>query len=207
MTQTKLNLVLMVGAGAILLGSGCSGERDDVGIVNRDLPQIPLAQNLPVGASCVPGDLWDPEFSNFGAEEVNVEVHSSQCASGVCLVHHFQGRPDCPYGQAAPEDPNQFESPPCALPDGRARVATAVKPQLVDRRPEDAILCSCHCAGPEGTGPFCQCPSGFECAPVIDFTFGEFDELAGSYCIKAGTIYTGATSESCDWETQSCGPG
>ena len=43
----------------------------------------------------------------------------------------------------------------------------------------DGSMCTCHCAGP-GEGPFCDCPSGFQCLELIEDL--ETPE-AGSYCV------------------------
>jgi hypothetical protein len=66
-------------------------------------------------------------------------------------------------------------------------VTVPVRPQLVNRSPEKSVYCSCRCDGPEGTGPFCACPSGFECAPLVASFGTSGNSFAGSYCIKAGT--------------------
>jgi hypothetical protein len=43
--------------------------------------------------------------------------------------------------------------------------------------------CSCRCAGPASTGPFCACSAGFSCEEEVrDLGAGE-RELTGSYCI------------------------
>ena len=212
MKSSSFAVIVLVG-GSFL--PGCVAEDKEVGAVHNPVPAPTSPTNLPLGASCVLGDEWEPMFSGYGASEVNIAEGHSGCASGICLANHFQGRQNCPYGQAAPGDPNQFDSPPCLLPDGRARVATAVEPQLVDRRAEDTVTCSCRCDGPAGTGDFCSCPNGFECVPMIEFAGvtttrqdGGFGHLVGSYCIKAGTAYDPTMEhEPCDWETQSCGPG
>jgi hypothetical protein len=143
---------------------------------------------------------------------VNVEIPSAECASSICLINHFQGRTTCPYGQAAPSGDEQAGEPICALPDGSARVAVAVEPQVVERPPEDTVYCSCRCNGPEGTGPFCACPQGFECTelvPDLGLAFQGSPEIAGSYCIKPGTAFSSMPSPltSCDWRLQNCGPG
>lgn len=43
--------------------------------------------------------------------------------------------------------------------------------------------CSCRCAGPHGTGPFCTCRSGFTCTNLVLDLGSEPDPLAGSYCM------------------------
>src|SRR5688572_2465366 len=52
-----------------------------------------------VGDPCVPEQEYDPTFSGFVVDQVNVESKSYQCETRLCLVNHFQGRVSCPYGQ------------------------------------------------------------------------------------------------------------
>jgi hypothetical protein len=206
--KSSLCAVVVVVAGGLLLG--CGDDDKEVG-VDKSVPVTPTGPaNAPLGAPCITEDEWQPDFSSFATSEINVSSGHLGCESGICLVNHFQGRVSCPYGQAAPGDPNQLDSPPCLLPDGPERVAAEVPPQLVNRRSRDAATCSCRCDGPAGTGPFCSCPIGFQCVPLIEFALpdgGAGSDLVGSYCIKAGTAYDPNMSrETCDWETQSCGP-
>jgi hypothetical protein len=207
--KSSLCAVIVLVAGGLL--GGCGAEDKEVGRNEVPATGYDGPRNQPIGAPCQPLDEWVPDFSGYATAEINVSDRHPGCASGVCLVNHFQGRVGCPYGQAAPDDPNQLDAPPCLLPDRRARVAVEVEPQLVNRRAEDAATCSCRCDGPAGTGDFCSCPSGFECVPLVEFALvdgGAENNLVGSYCIKAGTAYDPNMSrETCDWETQSCGPG
>jgi hypothetical protein len=208
--KSSLCAVVVLVAGGIL--AGCGAEDKEVGAVGEEpVTGYDGPRNLPLGAPCQPSDESLPDFSAFDTDEINFETGHAGCASGVCLLNHFQGRVSCPYGQAAPGDPNQLDSPPCLVLDGSERVAVEVAPQLVNRRAEDVATCSCRCASLDGTGPVCPCPIGFECVRLLPFSFGPDDpyrNFMGSYCIKAGTAYDSNMSrETCDWETQSCGPG
>jgi hypothetical protein len=167
----------------------------------------------PIGRSCVPGDESAADFPGYGMMEVNVVTGAAGCETGLCLVNHFQGRTGGPYG--LPADPNDRSAadpslPWCKTPAGEP-VTVPVTPQIAERRPDDAVYCSCRCDGPAGTGPFCACPSGFDCAPFIADILHTNHQLAGSYCIKAGTevsdpyaLLTG--SPICRPATASCGP-
>lgn len=172
-----------------------------------------------VGDPCIPEDEYLNNFSGFSQSEVNVESRSFQCLTRVCLVNHFQGRVSCPYGQVEDplaedsglstcmgtlENRNSASCQPggadhqvsCQVPerDGSKwedRILPPVGPQLKDRQAQDAVYCSCRCEGPNGeTGDgFCECPSGFECAELVeDLGLGK-GQLAGSYCIREGTEY------------------
>jgi hypothetical protein len=138
-----------------------------------------------VGDPCTPSDEHRADFSGFDAYEVVVENGAPECESNVCLVNHFQGRTDCPYGQ--PEPPAAAPVAACDVFGSAAPVTVAVRPQVAKRPPDSAVYCSCRCDGP-GPGPFCQCPGGFECTPLVaDQNLLSVQDVAGSYCVKSGT--------------------
>ncbi len=145
-----------------------------------------------VGDPCVPEDEYRSTFSGFSVDEVNIESRSFQCETRVCLVENFQGRVSCPYGQTEPElgaaagDPVRCRIPGTDGSDPADAVAVAVEPQRVNRPPEDSVYCSCRCAGPDPNARYCNCPSGFECVPLVDDLGLGQAQLAGSYCAKEG---------------------
>ena len=54
-----------------------------------------------------------------------------------------------------------------------------------NRLSDSEVYCSCRCDGPAGAGPFCACPSGFECTPFMaDVGLASTKAVAGSYCMK-----------------------
>lgn len=133
-----------------------------------------------VGDPCIPEDEFDPTFPGFSAEEINIESRSFQCRTRVCLVANFQGRVSCKYGQAA-------GAGVCKTPDLTREVDPAVRPQLVARRPEEAVYCSYRCKAPTPGAPVQECPEGFECREMLaDVGLGD-SQLAGSYCVRNGT--------------------
>ncbi len=167
------------------------------------LAVIPGCDADGVGDPCVPEDEYSDTFSGFAVTEVNTESRSFQCQSRLCLVNHFQGRVSCPYGQTAEQAAN---NPGCSIPSSSEPVRTAVKPELVDRRTEDAVYCSCRCAGPDESARYCECPSGFSCSPVVpDFGTGTA-QLPGSYCVRAGSEYSPAKvgPATCDAAAANC---
>lgn len=184
-------LVLLVSAIALL--SGCS----------NDEPSLAAG----VGDPCVPHDEDNPNFSSFSAEEVFVETGASACETQVCLINKFQGRVTCPYGSTG-----QFDL--CPLPgtdpisaDPADKVNVAVLPQLVDRREDQAVYCSCRCANADGRtddgGEYCACPSGFSCEQLVpDIGLGG-ESVAGGYCVKAGTNQV-PTGQACSASQQNC---
>lgn len=119
---------------------------------------------------------------------------TDNCATGLCLVDHFQGRVTCPFGQdeaeleLSPDDPER-----CRLPfqdgvgEGEA-VVVPVAPQLTGRPAADAVYCSCRCAGPDPAASYCSCPEGTECVELVP-NRGLPSPYAGSYCLKIGTAY------------------
>jgi hypothetical protein len=154
-----------------------------------------------LGDRCLPSEETREGFGSFLVAEVNLETPSADCASRQCLVHHFQGRSSCPYGQPDPR------TPACFTPDGDP-VTVPVAPQLIARPPASAVLCSCRCDGPDD-GPFCACPRDFECRPLIeDLDLDHDRHLVGSYCVKTGTFVSDPKSleggATCRSEADNC---
>lgn len=145
-----------------------------------------------VGDPCVPEDEFRTSFSGFSVTEVNIESRSFQCETRVCLVENFQGRVSCPYGQLEEEttlaanDSNRCRIPGTDGSDPQDAVSEPVEPQRVNRPPIDSVYCSCRCAGPDPNARYCNCPSGFDCVPLVDDLGLGQSQLAGSYCAKQG---------------------
>ena len=157
---------------------------------------FPLAcQPGGVGDPCVPEDEYTTTFSGYSAKEVNVESKSFQCETRVCLANHFQGRVSCKYGQAA-------NGGTCTVPgDPMRKITVEVPPQLAKRQADKAVYCSCRCDGDDKNARYCKCPSGYSCDHLVtDIGVGD-PQLAGSYCVRAGTQY----DEQNDL-TPDCGP-
>jgi hypothetical protein len=133
-----------------------------------------------IGDPCVPEAEYSPTFNGFALTEVSTEARSFSCQSRLCLVNQFRGRVSCPYGQAT-------GSAGCKVPGSEEPVTVPVSAQLLDRRADDAVYCSCRCDGPDPEARYCECPSGFSCSRVIpNFRLGGA-QLPGSYCIKSGS--------------------
>lgn len=171
-----------------------------------------------VGDPCIPEDEYYQSFSGYSIKETNVESRSFQCETRVCLVNHFQGRVSCPYGQLQEDirnlpgdDPRRCKIPGTTGTREHDAVTVAVSPQMVTRQPDKAVYCSCRCANAKGRtddgAKYCKCPGGFECTPLIDDLKLGSKQLAGSYCIKAGTKYDEAEPQiPCNRGAQDCGP-
>jgi hypothetical protein len=154
-----------------------------------------------VGDPCTPEDEYEPSFSGFSNKEVNVESKSFQCETRLCLVNHFRGRVSCPYGQNDPNDPNPElrDGRECFIPGSTEptdRIQVAVEKQESERRPSDAVYCSCRCANIDGSkddgARYCECPSGYDCEKLIEFNLaGGQAQLTGYYCIKQGSRWDG----------------
>jgi hypothetical protein len=158
-----------------------------------------------VGDPCTPEDEYLQDFNGFAVSEVNIESKSFQCETRVCIVNHFQGRASCPYGQTEADTAESPDSPKrCRVPgtdgsgtavdtDGTSinidEIRVPVDPQFKARSSVDTVYCSCRCNGPDTNARYCECPSGFECAELVkEIGLGK-EQLAGSYCVKAGTVY------------------
>jgi hypothetical protein len=175
-----------------------------IGCFTKNPPIDELPQAAPLGAPCLLGDEYRPDFNGYAMTEANVETQSPACASGVCIANHFQGRVSCPYGQAS-EEPSE---PRCYVPASDASVTVPVTQQLLARPAADDVICSCRCDGP-GDGPFCSCPEDMECAPLIDELGVPGDEsVVGSYCVRKGTTYDPQGTvlpNVCDSQLMDCG--
>jgi hypothetical protein len=181
-----------------LLAGACSSN-DDSGSTSKPLSCAGMscqsteqASSTGVGDPCTLGDEAKTNFGGYSEQEVNIESESPGCTTGLCLANHFQGRVSCPEGQPAdPSDPSKADPAhqSCMTTGAPSQpVSVPVVAQLADRGADVSVYCSCRCDGPAGTGPFCACPGGFECAPLVQsFGTGSGEQLAGSYCIKAGT--------------------
>ncbi len=158
-----------------------------------------------LGRYCTPEDTARASFSGYSVGEVVVETDAGSCESTLCLVNHVQGLPDCPYGQTEEELQSLPAGERCRTSESTPSTV-AIAPQHVERRVEDHIYCSCRCDGPDEDADYCTCPSGMECADLIDETGGSYG-VEGSYCIKAGTQYDpdSPPAEVCDRELLNCG--
>jgi hypothetical protein len=177
-----------------------------------------------VGDPCIPEDEYQQNFNGFQVTETNVESRSFQCETRLCLVNHFQGRVSCRLGQDAP--PLDADGKPvggagyhpsCSIPGTQAspdaasadNINVRVPPQLVARQTDKAVYCSCRCDGPDKNARYCECPEGFQCEPLVanlKITMGS-QQLAGSYCIRAGSKYdpNKTDSEDCSMHPEKCG--
>jgi hypothetical protein len=134
-------------------------------------------ESLPgVGEICTTGDEDSEDFGGFAVTETRVETDTAACRTGFCVVHRFQGRVSCPYGQDAAAEGA------CVTPFGGKPVTVTVEPQLVSRPPSIASMCSCPCRG-RGPGPFCSCPSTMECTQLFAGLAPEWDW----YCVAKGS--------------------
>jgi hypothetical protein len=171
-----------------IFSAACSGEATT---------ELHAAQATPgsLGSVCTSSSEYDPSFGGFTLSDVSVDIGSMQCQSGICLQNHFQGRVSCPYGQG------------CVAPGSKAPVTGFVPEQFVARPPTLASTCTCRCAG-GGSGPFCSCPTGMQCAPLFaELGLSSEGDYAGSYCIPEGSEFnaTKLPTTRCDLASMNCG--
>jgi hypothetical protein len=163
----------------------------------------PGGAGAPVGTPCVPQQELQPTFAGFNEHEVTLDPGDPVCGPNVCLVNHFQGLTDCPYGQdPLGASPGPKGTPACTVPGtstpvnptsaDSASAGESVAGQCADRRAKGTVYCSCRCANAQGTraddATYCACPSGYTCTPLVS-AIGANDPVAGSYCIASGTAY------------------
>jgi hypothetical protein len=69
-----------------------------------------------------------------------------------------------------------------------------------DRTADKTVYCSCRCANLDGeqddAGPYCTCPSGFACTPLVTSIGASDLDIAGSYCVLLSTTYSAADTDS-----------
>ena len=177
------------------------------------------AASVGVGDPCPPLIEGDATFLGFNEQEVNFESGSPSCKTGVCLINHFRGRVSCPYGQTA-DGAAPPGGKPCTTPSGAPVTGGATDPrkkaqvsaQCVDRTADKTVYCSCRCANEGGRtddgAAYCACPDGFACTSVISSIGGSTKSIAGSYCVKNGTVYdpnTACNQGDCDPVRKTCG--
>jgi hypothetical protein len=69
-------------------------------------------------------------------------------------------------------------------------ITVPVDSQRIYRNALDTVYCSCRCKGPDPSAKYCECPSGYECSELVrELGLPGKAQLAGSYCVKAGTAY------------------
>jgi hypothetical protein len=154
------------------------------------------------GQSCVPVQEKSATFAGSDSAEVAIDSNTPACAGGeVCLRNHFAGRTSCPYGGP---------SGSCTVPGTGAPVTVMVPPQCADRRPGDAVYCSCRCANAAGRtddgASYCTCADSFVCTQLVTSIGMPNDTFSGAYCMKPGTQYDPLNScrVSCDPTLHPC---
>jgi hypothetical protein len=168
----------LVAEGAAVYGCGDTAAR-------------PLALKGPpagaIGDLCYPADEGDPAFSGFAQAVQVIEDQFPGCASGLCLVYHFQGRVDCPLGQPAPT--------PCLGPADTScagGVACVAADEVYLRCDPDAGAGACGggACDPQQKRCTCtadaQCPAGTACDPTAN-------RCAHFVCKPAGCQSAGAS--------------
>ena len=154
-----------------------------------------------VGDPCTPEEELKTDFLGFDRNQVYTESKSFQCQTRLCLVDHFQGRTNCPYGQdrdgVPPESGGECKTPQTGKlvvgTSGDAINGKTVRAQCSNRRTAQAVYCSCRCANIEGKtddgANYCKCPDGFSCQQLVT-SIGPADTgLTGGYCVREGAAY------------------
>jgi hypothetical protein len=148
-----------------------------------------------VGSPCIPLRESSPTFLGASVSEVSLESENAQCGGDACLTYHFRGLTYCPYGQSS-NDIAPAGATTCTNPDGVA-VVGQVDSQCTDRRPADAIFCTCRCANAEGQtddgDSYCACGGGMTCQQVVPL-IGPPTGIEGAYCMKPSAAYVQATA-------------
>lgn len=146
-------------------------------------------------ANCPPGPDGDRGSADDPPCYVCDENSGSDCSDPSCLPGGNQHARTC---RVPTRDGSRIED----------RVQVPVDPQFEERTAASTVYCSCRCGPPEGAeednARYCECPSGYECLPLVDDLDLGKGQLAGKYCVQSGTEYdrsdppiTACTGSSC----------
>jgi hypothetical protein len=156
---------------------------------------------------------------SFFCEPIQPGCSGSTCSevlnSYICHTPQTATASSC---QSAANTPQENEGKQCCVPGTDQPVSVEVCGQCDSssfRDAPDAVYCSCRCCAPccaAGTQPsatnpcstdtstcgtacdpnfnYCSCPSGFTCTDIRPNVGLGDQELAGAYCIKAGSAFT-----------------
>jgi hypothetical protein len=126
----------------------------------------------------------------YGQKQEQIDPGSAHLAPtdpGRCRIPGTDGK-HCVDGNTPPN--------PVACPTGEGNgltnidaISVPVDSQLVYRNAQDTVYCSCRCKGPDTTAKYCECPSGYVCSELVKELGLGPSQLAGSYCVKTGTVY------------------
>lgn len=166
----------------------------------RSVAEADVSLHGTLGQPTVSPVEMEPKFNGYASVETDSDESCPGCGDNACVVNHFQGRVTCPYGQTQEEIDTLPGDHPlrCRATDVEGQVTTEpvlipVKPQLIERRPADTVVCSCQCAGREGAAPpeggWCSCPASMECASLFVDNWAFTRPSIASYCIPRGTAY------------------
>jgi hypothetical protein len=171
------------------------------------------AAQTPIGASCTPTIESSPTFAGFDVMELDFDTNNAACGGGVCLLDHFQGLTDCPYGQDSSGKPIPPATTACTVPGTgqpvapqSAQTGDAIRPWCADRQPSATVYCSCRCANAAGQtddgATYCTCPGSFSCMQLVAGS----GPMAGAYCVEDGTTYdpNTACAQTCNPATYPC---
>lgn len=152
-----------------------------------------------IGSPCVPYEETIAEFSGNGLG-MSMYLDAVACGGDICLSYYFQGRVTCPYGQTDQDIASLPATAParCRLPDAsggmtQQPVTVSVSPQLVARRSETSVYCSCACSGTDSSQEYCTCPANMRCEPL---SIPNPKRTTTGICVRLDSLYdASATSQ------------
>ncbi|MCC6525527.1 MAG: hypothetical protein IT373_22950 [Polyangiaceae bacterium] len=119
-----------------------------------------------VGEACTPAEEQRGDFAGYSITEV-VDAQSPDCASGFCLVNHFQGRVSCPRGQAAAT--RCTTDAECTPPD-TCTVANEFAPPCDPAQTVAGQNPACSSGMCDEAGGYCACGAPSDCPLVGGYT-------------------------------------
>ena len=118
-------------------------------------------EDLGVGDPCIPERI---PTGGYDPSESYIESSSVQCRSRLCIVHQL----DNGKGKGDPSKictGDKDDDPTC----------------VAEENLDESVYCTCRCDGPKTSVQFCECPGGYECAPILNLGG---DGIKGSYCVR-----------------------
>jgi hypothetical protein len=127
-------------------------------------------EDLGVGDPCIPERI---PTGGYDPSESYIESSSVQCRSRLCIVHQL----DNGKGKGDPSKLCNKKPEDLTGDEEKDWDAQCVGEENLD----ESVYCTCRCDGPKTSVEFCECPGGYECAPILNLGG---DGIKGSYCVR-----------------------
>lgn len=209
--QGRVSCPLGQGAvGASPVRKACAGKGDDAscGTDEKCVESSTLALECSADIECPTGTLCSGIDAKAGVKGVcdcskgdKTKFPTGYTCDGTTLKSYVCHKPNnCQDpGKSAAENAGKD----CCVPGTDTPVTSPVCGQCQKNRvAQQAVYCSCRCGIAAGQPEepnfnFCTCPEGFECSEIRPDIGISDPQIAGRYCIRQNTAYTGQAVLEC----------